>query len=223
IVENGRNALEALAQDSFDLVLMDVQMPEMDGFEATEAIRDSEKQTGQHIPIIAMTAHAMKGDRERCIESGMDDYISKPISTDALFETIQALVSADDRDSSTVETGEDIHTSFDREKLLELFDHDWVFLKEAIDIFITDYPPMLNTIEEALKNEDTDSMKWTVHALKGMVGNFQAHTTFQAAFKLEEMCQQGNLEGADQAYQKLSTQLSRLEKRLLDLAGESTE
>ncbi|MBW2192914.1 MAG: response regulator, partial [Deltaproteobacteria bacterium] len=220
IAENGRDAVEALTKDSFDLVFMDVQMPEMDGFEATEAIRESEKQTGQHIPIIAMTAHAMKGDRERCIESGMDDYISKPISSGSLFEKIQALVSVDAPDVSPAESAEDVHTSFDREKLLDVFDHDWDFLKEAIDIFIADYPPMLNTIGEALKNKDMDSMKWTVHALKGMVGNFQAHTTYQAALKLEEILRQENIEGADLVYQELSAQLSKLEKSLLDLTGE---
>ena len=79
VVDNGREALAALGSQKFDLVLMDVQMPEMDGLEATAAIRASERQSGGHVPIIAMTAHAMKGDRERCLEAGMDEYISKPI------------------------------------------------------------------------------------------------------------------------------------------------
>jgi two-component system sensor histidine kinase/response regulator len=79
VVDNGRKALAASAGGSFDLILMDVQMSEMDGFEATEAIRSREQDSGQHIPIIAMTAHAMKGDRDRCINAGMDEYISKPI------------------------------------------------------------------------------------------------------------------------------------------------
>ena len=89
---NGRQALAAFAQEHFDVVLMDVQMPEMDGFEATAAIRDEEKTTGAHVPIIAMTAHAMKGDEERCLRAGMDGYVSKPIDAQSLFRTIESLI-----------------------------------------------------------------------------------------------------------------------------------
>jgi CheY-like chemotaxis protein len=89
VANNGREVLEALGRDKFDLILMDVQMPLMDGFEATGAIRQEEKETGSHIPIVAMTAHAMKGDRERCLEVGMDDYVSKPLKPDDLFKTIE--------------------------------------------------------------------------------------------------------------------------------------
>jgi CheY-like chemotaxis protein len=94
VANNGREALAALEQEDFDIVLMDVQMPEMDGFEATARIRQQEQQTGAHIPIIAMTAHAMEGDRERCLEAGMDGYVSKPIQRDKLFKTMADLTSA---------------------------------------------------------------------------------------------------------------------------------
>ena len=90
----GREALAAIARQQFDLVLMDVQMPEMDGIEATIAIRRQEQTTGAHLPIIAMTAHAMKGDQERCFEAGMDGYVSKPIQTQSLFATIEAVLGA---------------------------------------------------------------------------------------------------------------------------------
>jgi CheY-like chemotaxis protein len=92
ICGNGREALEWLARERFDLILMDVQMPEVDGFEAAAAIRTKEAATGGRIPIIAMTAHALKGDRERCLAAGMDDYVSKPIEPDTLFETIERLL-----------------------------------------------------------------------------------------------------------------------------------
>jgi CheY-like chemotaxis protein len=89
VAANGRAALEALAKVRFDAILMDVQMPEMDGFVATAMIRNEEKPTGAHIPIIAMTAHALKGDQERCLAAGMDAYVSKPIRTAELFKTIE--------------------------------------------------------------------------------------------------------------------------------------
>ncbi len=91
IAQNGRKVLDVLKTDHFDLILMDVQMPEMDGYEATGVIREKEKETGGHIPIIALTAHAMKGDREKCINAGMDDYLSKPIKADELFAVIENL------------------------------------------------------------------------------------------------------------------------------------
>ncbi len=92
VANHGREAIAALEADEFDLVLMDVQMPEMDGYEATAAVRAKELQTGKHLPIIAMTAHAMKGDRERCLEAGMDDYVAKPVRAQQLFETIESLL-----------------------------------------------------------------------------------------------------------------------------------
>jgi two-component system sensor histidine kinase/response regulator len=90
LANDGREALAALESHSFDLVLMDVQMPEMDGYEATARIRTRERQTGRHIPIVAMTAHAMKGDRESCLAAGMDAYVAKPIRTQQVFEAISA-------------------------------------------------------------------------------------------------------------------------------------
>ena len=92
VAGDGREALSALEKDNFDVVLMDIQMPEMDGFEATAAIRDKEKHTGQHLPIIAMTANALKGDQERCLEAGLDGYIAKPIRTKELFAAIEAML-----------------------------------------------------------------------------------------------------------------------------------
>ena len=89
IANNGMDVLEALAAEDFDIILMDVQMPQMNGFQATAAIREKEKTTGDHIPIIAMTGYAMKGDRQRCLDAGMDAYICKPIRSQELFEAIE--------------------------------------------------------------------------------------------------------------------------------------
>jgi len=92
VASNGREALKVLEKQRFDLVLMDVSMPEMDGLEATRAIRTAERTTGAHLPILAMTAHAMKGDRERCLDAGMDGYVSKPVQAQELFEAAEAVL-----------------------------------------------------------------------------------------------------------------------------------
>jgi CheY-like chemotaxis protein len=102
--ENGKDAINVLSSQDFDLVLMDVEMPEMDGLDATAIIRTRERQTGSHVPIIAMTAHAMKGDRERCLEAGMDDYIAKPILTEQLFDKMRTVLELTAREQR--ETGQ---------------------------------------------------------------------------------------------------------------------
>jgi CheY-like chemotaxis protein len=114
VARDGQEALAALQKEPFDLILMDIQMPEMDGFEATAAIRTKEKSTGGHIPIIAMTAHALKGDQERCIAAGMDGYISKPIRTTELFTIIENAFGMDSESRSNRDSaiGEDV-TSLD--------------------------------------------------------------------------------------------------------------
>jgi CheY-like chemotaxis protein len=96
VAANGREALAALEKEDFDVILMDVQMPEMDGFEATAKIRELEKQTGKHIPIIAMTAHALKGDEARCLEAGMHGYVSKPIRTNELYAALEKVVNKEE-------------------------------------------------------------------------------------------------------------------------------
>ena len=133
IADNGLKALAALEREEFDLVLMDVQMPEMNGFEATAAIRKKEQTTGGHIPIVAMTAHAMKGDEDRCLSAGMDGYVSKPITPDELFLAISKVV----RDGAKPQPD---HALFDRSAILVRVDGDTKRLVELVDVFLdTDY------------------------------------------------------------------------------------
>jgi two-component system sensor histidine kinase/response regulator len=101
LAQNGREALELLEKQHFDIILMDVQMPEMDGFEATKLIREKEKSSGAHLPIIALTAHAMQGDKERCLAGGMDGYVAKPIKLEDFFSVIEKVVPGIIRDSNT--------------------------------------------------------------------------------------------------------------------------
>jgi len=216
IVANGHKAIEALSQEKFDLVLMDVQMPEMDGFEATRAIRAEEAANGKHVPIIAMTAHAMKGDRERCIEVGMDDYVPKPVSANTLLAAINKLVPDDGAPSEKegVDNAPEKTISeepiIDKATLLKAFDDDWDFFTEVVEMFIQDYPPMMSDIATALQAQDAPTLMRSGHALKGMLGNFQATSGMQLAYRLEEMGRQAVFDEADATYQKLSDELTKL-------------
>ena len=226
IADNGRMAIDALSKNTYDLVLMDVQMPEMDGFEATARIRACEDSPGEHIPIIAMTAHAMKGDRERCIEAGMDDYISKPISSETLFEMIHRLFPSKPVAIHAPQPADKVMEksglSFDRKALLTAFDNDWEFLKETVGMFISDYPAMMTAIRDAIDSGDATRLRQTAHALKGMVGNFQAGQSAATAAELEEKGRRSDLEHADIDLKALETEMLELERSLLKLVEENS-
>jgi PAS domain S-box-containing protein len=222
IVGDGRRAVTAISEDPYDLILMDVQMPEMDGFEATARIRELERQKGGHTPIIAMTAHAMKGDRERCLEAGMDDYVPKPISSEALLNAIRMLIperaGPKKEKSPVIENAQPV---FDKDALLKAFDNDWDFLKEVIDMFIADYPQMLKNIHNAIQIMDAPALQRTAHALKGMLGNFQVETAIKKAYDLEKMGTEENFEQAADIYTQLSTELDDIERQFSDLSRET--
>ena len=222
IAESGRQALEFLAKDTFDLVLMDIQMPDMDGLEATREIRKYEQQTDRHIPIIAMTAYAMKGDRERCLESGMDEYISKPISSDILLQTIQKILPDETMIASADVSEADTLPSIDKETLLDFFDQDCEFLTEIVQIFLSDAPPMLNIIKESLLKKDADTLRRTAHSLKGMLRNFQAEAAAQASSQLEEIGRKKMFDNSDKVYGKLVSQFDKIYKILSDILKEVT-
>ncbi|MBW2193655.1 MAG: response regulator, partial [Deltaproteobacteria bacterium] len=220
LVENGRLAVEALSREKYDIVLMDIQMPEMDGLEAATAIREAEKKTDGYVPIIALTAHAMKGDRERCIEAGMDEYISKPISPEALHKAIQTLVSEEPREASEKDKKVDVVSSMNMEALLSAFEHDWNFFKEIVDMFISDYPSMMTNIQEAIALADGEKLHRAAHSIKGMLRNFQAEAAAQIAMDLEKMGQDGTFEDAARTYKTLDAELNKLESALLGMLEE---
>lgn len=222
VVENGLLAVEAVKKNPFDIVLMDVQMPEMDGFEATAAIRDWEYRVDMHIPIVAMTAHAMKGDRERCLDAGMDEYISKPISTETLEKIINSLTSRERSSDEHPDEKSKAPSTFDKASLLKAFDNDWEFLRETVEMFISDFPPMMTEIHAAINSKDVKKLRQTAHALKGMVGNFQAREAARKALVLEDMGLQENLNDADKAFESLRKEMSNLEKSLTELVREGT-
>jgi len=220
LVENGRQILEALSRHSFDLVLMDIQMPEMDGFQATREIRNSEKKTGLHIPIVAMTAYAVKGDRERCLAAGMDEYVSKPISAEKLFATIEGLLPKGSREKKEPDT--DMQGP-DKQSMLNTFDHDWDLFKELVDIFSSDYPKMLDTMRACVQDGDAETLNRTAHSLKGMLRSFQAEAAADIAFDLEKKGKEKQLKGLGQIIDKLEKQIVEFEKQLLDLVSQKKE
>jgi CheY-like chemotaxis protein len=218
-VSDGRAALAALERQRFDLVLLDVQMPEMDGFEVTAAIREKEKKSGGRIPIIAVTAHAMKGDRERCLEAGMDDYVSKPIEPQQLFDAIERLAPPAGVEASAPEE-QPAEEILDRDAALARVDGDEELLKDLVVLFLDDCPKLLSEIRVALARCDSTALTRAAHRLKGTVGNFTASAAFEAARRLEMIGRQGDLTGAEKAFAALEEEIERLKLALAALAKE---
>ena len=216
LVGNGRQALEALRNESFDIVLMDVQMPHLNGLEATKTIRLEEQQSHNHIPIIAMTAHAIKGDRERCLEAGMDEYVSKPIDSDKLFDAIEKLTG----DPDTPDKKEDASAAIDTAMLLKAFDGDWNFFKEVVDVFLDDYPKLIDDLHRAYKETDSNTLMRAAHSLKGMLKNFQAEPASEVAFKLETQGKVGNFDAVAETIEILAGQIAVVDKKLRGILDE---
>jgi CheY-like chemotaxis protein len=242
LVENGRQVLEAFKQESFDIVLMDVQMPEMDGLQATRKLREWESvsanadtdeweteikgqktEDGPHasnlqpptsnIPIIAMTAHVVKGDRERCLEAGMDEYVSKPIDSDKLFEAIEKLT----RLPGIAKSPAADSVAVDNTLLLKAFDGDWNFLKEVVEVFLDDYPRLLDNLRRSFNEGDCDTFMRSAHSLKGMLKNFRADTAAQIAFDLEKKGQAADLKGVQPDIESLAAQIAEVDKTLRNM------
>ena len=206
IASNGREAVEALHHQRFDVVLMDVQMPEMDGFEATQIIRARERDTGGHVPIVAMTAHAMKGDRERCLEVGMDGYISKPLRPSELFEAVESLGGQSNGDATMVALSTDPSVSaFDQDAALGNVGGDIEVLREIIGMFFEECPGWLNQIRDGVARGDAAAVRHGAHTLKGAISTFGSTAARDLAQQLETMGQHQDLTGADE----ISLQLER--------------
>jgi signal transduction histidine kinase/CheY-like chemotaxis protein len=221
VAGNGREALLALektAFQEFDLVLMDVQMPEMDGYEATRVIREEEQARGTHVPIVAMTAHAMKGDRERCLAAGMDAYLPKPIRAEDLFEIIENLVGVPAKNPPAAAPPQpDV---LDEKKLLSLFEGDAELLREIVGLFVADCPQQLCAVKEAIGRGDAAALERAAHSLKGAVSHFAAPSAFQAAQSLEKMGREQNLRLAAESYAALETEILSLQTALAEITKE---
>jgi two-component system, sensor histidine kinase and response regulator len=221
-VETGEAALAALAQQIYDLVLMDVQMPEMDGFKATAAIRAQERVHGGHIPIIAMTAHAMPGDQERCLAVGMDGYVTKPIQMQELLDTIETVLTPAAEAIIQPPGAPQADVPYDRAALLATVEGDVELLEELVRLFLMDYPHRTAELQEALDAKDTIRLARVAHTLKGAVGSLAAHAACAAAQRLEQLAWAGDLALAPAAYATLEGEMARLIPVLTFLAKEAT-
>lgn len=219
IAETGREAVAAAEHHKFDLVLMDVQMPELNGLDATRQIREKEKATGQHLPIFAMTAHAMDGDRERCLEAGMDGYFAKPIEPRSLLAAIESRALPTESVSGSLDPSK-AGGAFDESALLARFDGNRKLLESLARTFREDCPKMMARIRNSLQARDTQGLADAAHALKGSVGNFGASSAFDSAKKIEMTARQGTLDGAWEMYAALEDDIARLLPELQALSRE---
>jgi CheY-like chemotaxis protein len=212
-VENGRLAVVAIdsGKRRFDVVLMDLQMPEMGGLDATAAIRARESGSGRHLPIIALTAHAMRGDRERCLAAGMDGYLSKPIDVAALMTTIERL--GEKADAVRSEPPGSIATSvFDDQAALAYAGGDRDLLKEVVATFRGSSATYQRRIEEALGQQDAEALRMAAHALKGAIATVGSTAGRQAAADVEQLARAGDFGKAHAAYASLRTCIARLDE-----------
>jgi PAS domain S-box-containing protein len=211
VAENGRQAIEALERHKFDLVLMDVQMPEMGGLEATRIIREKEKASGQHLPIVAMTAHTMHGDREQCLEAGMDGYLAKPIDPKTFLQTVERISERSAESGSPQGGGATGDTgALDSKALLARFSGNRKLLRNIVKTFREDCPRMMDRIRTALTARDAVSLADGAHALKGSIGNFGESAALETTREMEKAARQGKLDGTWELYATLEDQIALL-------------
>jgi signal transduction histidine kinase/DNA-binding response OmpR family regulator len=218
-VGDGDAVLAAIGRQRFDVILMDIQMPSKDGLETTAAIRAKESATGAHLPIIALTAHAMKGDRERCISAGMDGYISKPIRSRELFETIDSVLQG--RVAQLLAGSKDPELTaapFDEALLVSRTDASAELCAILVDAFCGEYPMRMEALRRAVQRRDSTELASAAHALKGAVANFTDGGALQATIALEEVCRQGDWQAAHEAYERLAAELDRLQIALTEFS-----
>ena len=218
VVATGLEALAAWENGRFDLILMDLQMPQMDGIAATAAIRDRERARATYTPIIALTANAASTDEARCLAAGMDAFISKPVRIAAFYDTIAAVL---DRGASTT-TGETVLSEvpevFDLASALEAVDGERELLNGMIAIFMRQTPRVMQDIDTAITAGDAGALEIAAHKLKGSIAMFGARAAREAAQRLEDLAEAGELSAASAPREALGAEVQRL-TAALDAVG----
>jgi CheY-like chemotaxis protein/HPt (histidine-containing phosphotransfer) domain-containing protein len=222
VASNGLEAIALCGDESFHVVLMDVQMPEMDGLEATRIIRGLEP-PGTRVPIVAMTAHAMAGDQERCLQAGMDGYITKPLNGEDLLHWVRHYAAGLER-GNTEDTNhpEDRRIEL-RTEILSRFAGREDLLRKVARLFREDYPRHLEAIHRSLLQEDIPALVKSAHSLKGSIGVFTAANAYEAASNLEMMGREANLSTARQAFDDVQAGVDELMNVLAEACDSGKE
>ena len=223
VVGTGRDAVEAWEGGGFDLILMDLQMPQMDGFAATAAIRGREKGTTRYTPIIALTANTASADEARCREAGMDAFISKPVRVDAFYAVIASVLArtgtiSPQRLASDSETPE----VFELSSALETVDGERDLLLGMIAIFMSQTPRVVQDLDAAIAAGDACAVEAAAHKLKGSVAMFGARRAREAAQHLEDLASAGELAPVGRARRTLGEEIDRLRGALEAVAAENS-
>jgi CheY-like chemotaxis protein/HPt (histidine-containing phosphotransfer) domain-containing protein len=224
VAQDGAEALARLDRETFDLVLMDLQMPVMGGLDATVAIRQREREAGpeggtaQRVRIVAMTAHAMSSDRERCLAAGMDGYLSKPIDPPTLFAVVEQ-----GADGSSGKQAVDAPATFDEEALRRRVAGDEELMIDVIRLFLQELPPRLAAIGDAVAGRNATALRTSAHALKGSAGNLSVDALSDAALALERIGAESRLNDADDAWRQLSLEAGKVSDALRPYAEPDKE
>ncbi len=223
IANNGLEAVAAYQTERFDVILMDVQMPVMDGFAATAAIRQLEKVSGTKTPIVAMTAHALKGDRERCLAAGMDDYLSKPIRSKQLAAILETLLPHEPLPGTSPGSSRSeslpVDSLIDWTAALEGVDGDRELLKRVVEVFLAESERLFQDLKSAVQAQDTSMMRSRGHSLKGAMLGVGAFSTADLAQSLEMGAGDGSPLSMTTALQDLEQQYSQIRVELREFLG----
>ena len=216
VVGDGKQAIDAVAAHHFDVCLMDIQMPELTGLEATRFIRERERRTPRHIPIIAMTAHAIKGDREICLKAGMDGYLSKPVRAEELFRQIESCVSGNAPAAEPQSVVAKRSAPFDESAFLARMGGEPDLCAQIAEAFFVEGPELMTPIHEALRRKDAMEVARLAHGLKGAISNFTSGAAFHSAVRLEQFAKEGDTMLAIDAFRQLERDMNELTNALRD-------
>jgi two-component system sensor histidine kinase/response regulator len=220
-VGNGREVLAALDRDHFDLVLMDQEMPELNGTETTKAIREKERGTGKHLPIVGVTGVAAMGGREVCLAAGMDACLPKPFQVDQLYETIENLVF--DPGAKARATGPAPGGSAVNKTPLNYVSGNKKFVRRLVGVFLADSAKRFTEIQRAVARRDAQKLATLAHALAGSVGVFDATSVAETARKLEAMGRSGDFTGTDAAFDSFAQEYAKLRVQLRGMVSENAK
>jgi two-component system sensor histidine kinase/response regulator len=222
-VGTGEQAVSASKLKAFDAILMDVHMPKLDGFAATALIREREVLQGgtTHVPIVALTAHAMSEDRDRCLRAGMDSYVAKPFTTPDLLRALAVVgIHPPNPQAAAVVAARRNAGIIDRAELMARMGGDEGLLRRLIDMFLVNYPKQLSELHDAVRQRDVETLRRRAHTLRGALSLFAASEAADAAHRLEKSAEFGD-RAIDEAFRALQAELARLEPTLNTLAHEA--